>query len=247
MGNSSDGGNGRGGGWFGRSRKKTIEAGGRRFDADEVWEMWARLEALSRSQAVIEFTPEGEVLKANSNFLSVMGYPLEDIQGRHHRMFVEPSHVQSPDYAQFWKDLRNGEFRAGLFKRIGSGGREVWIQASYNPVLDSSGRVLKIVKYTTDVTAEQERTAHAAAKLQAIDRSQGVIEFDLDIIERARKVIGPTVVDGAVTFAEIMTDKLFGSLVTLGAGMPDLSCGIPANSCPMFAATCDAFTFGFKT
>ncbi|MBK8016857.1 MAG: PAS domain-containing protein [Betaproteobacteria bacterium] len=142
--------------------------------------MWARLEALSRSQAVIEFTPEGEVLKANSNFLSVMGYPLEDIQGRHHRMFVEPSYAQSPDYAQFWEGLRKGEFRAGLFKRIGSGDREVWIQASYNPVLDSSGRVLKIVKYTTDVTAEQERTAHAAAKLQAIDRSQGVIEFDLD-------------------------------------------------------------------
>ena len=112
----------------------------------------SRLEALSRVQAVIEFTPTGEITTANQNFLAAMGYTLGEIQGQHHRMFVEPAYAASPDYREMWAQLSAGQPLAAEFKRIGKGGREVWIQASYNPVLDPDGRVMKVVKYATDVT-----------------------------------------------------------------------------------------------
>ena len=112
----------------------------------------ARLEALSRVQAVIEFTTTGEIVTANQNFLAAMGYNLGEIQGQHHRMFVEPVYAASADYRGMWAQLSAGQPLAAEFKRIGKGGRAVWIQASYNPVLDPDGRVMKVVKYATDVT-----------------------------------------------------------------------------------------------
>ncbi|MEW9612906.1 PAS domain-containing methyl-accepting chemotaxis protein [Shinella sp. S4-D37] len=111
-----------------------------------------KIAAISRAQAVIEFTPEGEILNANENFLSTLGYQLAEIAGRHHRMFVEPAYQQSPDYAEFWHRLRSGEFVAEEFKRIGKGGRDVWIQASYNPIFDKDRNVIKVVKFATDIT-----------------------------------------------------------------------------------------------
>jgi methyl-accepting chemotaxis protein len=112
-----------------------------------------KLEALSRAQAVIEFTPTGEVLAANQNFLSTLGYELAEIKGKHHQMFCDQDYVRSPDYRQFWVDLAAGKFQADEFKRIGKGGKEVWIQASYNPIFDMNGKVFKVVKFATDVTA----------------------------------------------------------------------------------------------
>jgi methyl-accepting chemotaxis protein len=98
-----------------------------------------QVEAISRSQAVIEFDLDGTIRTANDNFLSVMGYQLDELVGQHHRIFVEPEVASSPDYAQFWERLRAGEYIADAFKRIGKDGRTVWIRASYNPILDAEG------------------------------------------------------------------------------------------------------------
>ncbi|MBB3964596.1 methyl-accepting chemotaxis protein [Rhizobium metallidurans] len=111
-----------------------------------------KLEALSRAQAVIEFTPEGNIITANENFLSTLGYSLGEIVGKHHAMFCEDDYSRSPTYKAFWANLAAGKFAADQFKRIGKGGREIYIQASYNPILDASGRVFKVVKFATDVT-----------------------------------------------------------------------------------------------
>jgi methyl-accepting chemotaxis protein len=115
-------------------------------------EFESKLDAISRVQAVIEFTTNGEILTANDNFLSVMGYRLDEIVGQHHRLFVEPDYARSLDYEAFWRKLNQGEFVSASFKRFGKGGKEVWIQASYNPVFDTSGHVVKVVKYANDIT-----------------------------------------------------------------------------------------------
>ncbi|MFK0330973.1 methyl-accepting chemotaxis protein [Rhizobium sp. NPDC090275] len=111
-----------------------------------------KLEALSRAQAVIEFTPEGNIITANENFLATLGYSLSEIVGKHHAMFCEADYSRSAEYKTFWAKLAAGEFAADQFKRIAKGGREIYIQASYNPILDASGRVFKVVKFATDVT-----------------------------------------------------------------------------------------------
>ena len=112
-----------------------------------------KIEAISRAQAVIEFTPAGEILTANGNFLDVVGYRLDEIRGKHHSMFCEPAYTGSPAYREFWAKLASGQFVAEEFKRIGKGGRVVWIQASYNPIFDMNGRVFKVVKFATDITS----------------------------------------------------------------------------------------------
>ena len=111
-----------------------------------------KIEAISRAQAVIEFDTEGNILDANENFCATLGYDLSEIKGRHHSMFVEPAYGQSSEYEGFWEKLRSGEFEAAEFQRFGKGGREIWIQASYNPIFDMDGRVIKVVKFATDIT-----------------------------------------------------------------------------------------------
>jgi methyl-accepting chemotaxis protein len=138
------------------------------------------LAAISRSHAMIEFTPDGVILGANDNFLSVMGYERPEIVGKHHRIFVEPVQAGSPDYLEFWRQLRNGEARSAEFYRLGKDGREVWIEASYSPVLDAAGKVTRIVKVATDITAKKLVAADWQGQLAAIGRSQAVIEFKPD-------------------------------------------------------------------
>ncbi len=140
----------------------------------------AKLSALDRSQAVIEFKPDGTILTANQNFLGAVDYSLEEIQGQHHRMFVEPEYARSAEYAQFWKTLQSGKFEVAEYKRFGKGGKEIWIQASYNPILDRKGRVVKVVKFATDITADKLKNADYQGQLAAISKSQAVIEFNLD-------------------------------------------------------------------
>ena len=138
------------------------------------------LDAINKAQAVIEFALDGTVQTANPNFLATLGYDLAEIKGRHHSMFVDPADVQRPDYQAFWDKLRSGQYDAGVYKRIGKGGKEVWIQASYNPILDSSGRAFKVVKFATDITAERLKTADYEGQISAINKAQAVIEFGMD-------------------------------------------------------------------
>ena len=136
--------------------------------------------AIDRSQAVIEFELDGTILSANENFLSTLGYTIDEIRGKHHSMFVDPKYVSSVEYRQFWANLNSGKFEAGEFQRFGKGGREVWIQASYNPVLDEKGKPRKVVKYATDITAAKVRNADYEGQLAAIRKSQAVIEFTME-------------------------------------------------------------------
>lgn len=140
----------------------------------------ALLDAASASQAIIVFRPDGTIIHANENFLNALGYRLDEIKGAHHRMFVDPKYAASDEYRAFWSKLGNGEFQAAEFKRFSKDGREIWIQASYNPVLDRKGNVVQIVKFATDITAAKQHQAEVDGKMNAIDRAQAVIEFQLD-------------------------------------------------------------------
>ena len=139
-----------------------------------------KVTAIGRAQAVIEFDLTGRVLTANDNFLETMGYTLAEVQGKHHRVFCEPELAASPEYADFWHDLARGQFTSGQYKRLAKGGREVWLQATYNPILDPTGRPVKIVKFASDISEDQLRTAEYLGKVAALDRAQAVIEFALD-------------------------------------------------------------------
>jgi methyl-accepting chemotaxis protein len=140
----------------------------------------ARLAALDKSQAVIDFKMDGTIITANANFLNAMGYTLDEVRGRHHSMFVEPAYKDSAEYREFWAKLNRGEFQAAQYKRLGKGGKEIWIEASYNPLIGKNGRPFKVVKYATDITRQRMEQAESAGKIDAIGRSQAVIEFQLD-------------------------------------------------------------------
>ena len=140
----------------------------------------AEVEALHRSQAVIFFSPDGTILDANENFLNAMGYTLAEIKGKHHRLFVDADYANSADYALFWDKLTQGTFISDEFHRHGKDGKDVWIQASYNPLISSNGNVLQIVKYATDITAQKQTDADYKGQIAAIGKSQAVIEFSTD-------------------------------------------------------------------
>ncbi len=138
------------------------------------------IDAIGKAQAVIEFNLDGTVLTANENFLQCLGYRLDEIKGQHHRIFCDSAYTNSPAYGAFWQKLNRGEFDAGVYLRIGKGGKEVWIQASYNPVFDVNGKPYKVVKFATDITGEKNRGAEFEGKLNAINKAQAAIEFNLD-------------------------------------------------------------------
>jgi methyl-accepting chemotaxis protein len=185
--------------------RATINAGGRSFDlavtplkdkagrrvgfvvewADATirlqnLEYAAQAQAISRAQAVIEFKMDGTVVTANENFLRALGYTLPEIVGKHHSMFVVAGERDSAAYREFWAKLNRGEFDAAEYKRIGKGGKEVWILASYNPILDETGKPFKVVKFASDVTGQKLKTANLAGQIAAIAKSQAVIEFNMD-------------------------------------------------------------------
>jgi methyl-accepting chemotaxis protein len=144
------------------------------------FETEAKLAALNKAQAVIEFNLDGSIITANENFLRTVGYTLADIQGKHHSMFVEPAFRETAAYAEFWRRLKAGEYQAARYKRLGKGGKEVWIEASYNPLLGRDGKPYKIVKFATDITRQMEEQADLKGQVEAIGKSQAVISFDLD-------------------------------------------------------------------
>lgn len=135
--------------------------------------------AINATQAVIQFSLDGRIESANTNFLNLMGYQLHEVQGKHHSIFVEPGTANSAAYQQFWADLRAGKSQTAEFKRLAKGGKEVWIRASYTPIV-KNGKVHKVIKFASDVTEQVAKQANFESQLQAIHRAQAVIEFDLD-------------------------------------------------------------------
>jgi len=148
--------------------------------AQRLMDLEGQVAAINKAQAVIEFQLDGTILTANHNFLNAVGYTLDEIRGKHHGLFVEPAYRDSADYRAFWAKLGRGEYDAGQYLRIGKGGREIWLEANYNPILDAHQRPLKVIKYATDITAAKVREAEVTGQLKAIDKSLAVIEFQLD-------------------------------------------------------------------
>ncbi len=139
-----------------------------------------QIDAISRAMAMISFDLEGNILDANDNFCNVLGYRLDEIKGKHHSMFVDAGTRSSPDYSKFWSDLRSGQFQAAQYKRFGKGGKEVWIQGSYNPILDMNGKPFKVVKFATDITAQVKETERRAAIQREIDVDLGTVSNAVD-------------------------------------------------------------------
>ncbi|WP_187275977.1 methyl-accepting chemotaxis protein [Parahaliea aestuarii] len=138
------------------------------------------IQALHKVQAIIEFEPDGTIVQANDNFLKVMGYDLGDIVGRHHSIFVDSAISATSQYRDFWKQLGTGQAQSGLYRRVANGGREVWIQGSYSPIMNRRGRPYRVIKHAMDVTSDRLNIADMEGRLKAIDRAQAVISFDLN-------------------------------------------------------------------
>jgi len=139
-----------------------------------------QIDAISKVMGVIEFDLKGNIIAVNDNFAAVTGYSKQEIVGQHHSMFVDAAHKNSAEYKQFWEKLGRGEPDEGQYKRTGKGGKEIWLQASYNPIFDAHGKPFKIIKYATDITADKRRNADSAGQIDAISKVMGVIEFDLN-------------------------------------------------------------------
>ena len=147
---------------------------------DMTDEYASQVEAIKKSMAVIEFNLDGTIITANDLFLNAMGYSLEEIEGKHHSMFANPEYAKSQEYKNFWAKLNQGKFESGEFKRLGKNGKEVWIQASYNPLMNSEGKPYKVIKFATDITAQKIQNADYEGQISAIDKSQATIEFNMD-------------------------------------------------------------------
>jgi methyl-accepting chemotaxis protein len=139
-----------------------------------------KIAAMDRAQAVIEFNMDGTIVTANDNFLGAMGYSLAEVQGKHHSMFVTPADRDSAAYREFWAALNRGDYQAAEYKRVGKGGKEVWILATYNPIFNEAGKPFKVVKFATDVTEQKLKAADSDGQIAAIGKSQAVIEFNMD-------------------------------------------------------------------
>ena len=160
---------------------KAPTANARKQDSSrELADLRGKIAAIDKTQAVIEFELDGTIISANENFMQSMGYALTEIKGRHHGMFVDEADRQSFEYKDFWTRLGRGECQSGEYKRVGKGGREVWIQGAYNPILDQNGRPVKVVNFATDITAGKLQDADYRGQIAAISKSQAVIEFQLD-------------------------------------------------------------------
>jgi len=162
------------------ARRVSAAASGAASQKLRMADLEGQIAAINKAQAVIEFTLDGKILNANDNFLHALGYSLDEVKGQHHGMFAEPAYRASAEYAAFWEKLGRGEYDAGQYKRVAKGGREIWIQASYNPIFDANGKPYKVVKYATDITAEKLKSADYEGQLAAIGKAQAVIEFSMD-------------------------------------------------------------------
>ena len=155
--------------WIQATYNPLLDGRGKPYKVVKFASFAGQIDAINKSQAVIEFTLDGMIITANKNFLDAMGYTLEEIAAKHHSMFAEPTYAASNDYREFWGKLKRGEFQAAEYKRIGKGGKEVWIQASYNPISDLQGKLIKVVKYATEITKAKLESMNAARLKLALD------------------------------------------------------------------------------
>ncbi len=166
------------------STSKQIKVDEREYD-----NMRGQLAAINRVQAVIEFALDGTILNANQNFLDVMGYNLDEVRGRHHSIFVDPTFRASQEYRLFWDRLARGDFEAGQYRRISKSGRDVWIQASYNPILNAEGRPFKVVKFATDITEQATKRIAAERSLQQIVKALDSTSSNVMVADPDRKIV----------------------------------------------------------
>ncbi len=138
-----------------------------------------QIQAINKSQAVIEFSLDGKILTANDNFLEIFAFDLDEVVGKHHSIFVEDPYKNSMEYKNFWKKLNEGKFDSGEYLRIAKNGRRVWIQATYNPIFNIDNKLIKIVKFAQDITQDKLSSLYHTGQLEAINKSQSVIEFDM--------------------------------------------------------------------
>ncbi|MGV2124465.1 methyl-accepting chemotaxis protein [Agrobacterium vitis] len=168
-----------------------------------------KIDALMRSQAVIEFTPTGQILTANENFCKTLGYSLSEIVGKHHSMFCEPAYAASPEYKQFWRSLAAAEYQSNEFLRIGNGGKHVHIQATYNPIFDEKGKVIKVVKFATDVTGRVKAIDAIAAGLERLSNCNIRMTIDEPFIptfDHLRKHFNMSISKFQETLVQVLTE-----------------------------------------
>lgn len=163
-----------------KDAKKASSKVSKKSGSSEIDDLRGITAALNRSQAVIEFTPTGHIVHANDNFLNTVGYTLDEIKGKHHSMFCDANMVKTVEYGDFWRKLGRGEFEGGEYARVGKGGRRLWLQATYNPIVGKDGNVAKVVKFASDITAQKNDSSVYQGKVAAIGKSQAIIEFNLD-------------------------------------------------------------------
>ncbi|MEK9766061.1 MAG: PAS domain-containing protein, partial [Thalassolituus sp.] len=167
---------------------KQVLAGNSSEDSRLIREMQGKLAAIDKSQAVIEFNMDGSIITANDNFLAALGYRLDEIQGQHHRMFVGREYGLSQDYVEFWNKLNRGEFQQAEYERFRKDGQSIWIQATYSPICDETGRPYKVVKYASDITEqklkakEQEKNSQIANALKLCQANVMLADNDMNII-----------------------------------------------------------------
>lgn len=169
-----------------------------------------KIEAINRAQAVVEFETDGTIIKANENFLKATGYQLSEIIGKHHRLFCDTSYTQSHDYMNFWRELANGNLNSGEFKRLGKGGREIYLQASYNPIFDETGKVLKVIKFATDITASVLKRNQNQTISQSINQDLGHV---------VGKMLAATEVSGQASKAASETGAMVSSVAAASEEM----------------------------
>jgi methyl-accepting chemotaxis protein len=203
--------------FFGKSRAAQAPA------VDNT-DLLAQVAAIDRSMAIIEFKIDGTILSANANFLSIVGYSLDEIVGKHHSMFVEPAYRDSAAYKQFWGKLARGEFDKAQYQRIGKGGKEAWLEASYNPILDAGGKAYKVIKFASDITAQKQMdlmNAEFKVKLETLTAKIKSTDLDSSQAEREMQQVIAAVIDGDMQ-ARIETSGKSGFFAVLSQKINEL-------------------------
>jgi len=213
--------------WFSLNVSAVIENGvytGNTLEWANVTEssfVQGQIDAINRSQAVIAFETDGSIVTANDNFLQTLGYRLEEVQGRHHSMFVDPTYAASPEYKQFWNDLRAGKFQSGEFKRVTKAGKEIWINASYNPILDVKGNVMKVVKFATDIT-------ETARLIQGVRENANSLAASAEELTAVSKQMGSNADETAAqaTVASAASEQVSKNVQTVATAAEEMSASI---------------------